>query len=373
MASRAVAIHHTDTVGILGTGSCLPGNVVTNDDVGAPAGVTDEWITRKTTIRERRWAKSDEGTSDLAAMAARVALEDAGVRAEDITLVLVATSTPDSPQPPTATAVAAELGVPAGVPAFDINAVCSGFVFALTTAERMIRGTGGHAVVIGADIYSRTLDATDRRTVVLFGDGAGAVVLGPSTGGGVMATRLATFPEERELIRVPAGGSVLPASPATVEQGLHHFTMDGPAVRRFVESRVGPLIRSFLDAHLPTGAKPPHFVPHQANGRMIEALATDLGFSPENTHTTVSCFGNTGAASVPITLDHAAARLTPGDLVVLAGFGGGMAAGLALVEWEVRPREAPSAGETARHATAGPDESADRFTARPADAERISP
>lgn len=338
MASRAAATRTADAVGILGTGSCLPGNVVTNDEVGAPAGVTGEWITRKTAIRERRWAKSDEATSDLAAMAARMALDDAGVRAEDITLVIVATSTPDSPQPPTATTVAAELGVPGGFPAFDINAVCSGFVFALTTAERMIRGTGGHALVIGADIYSRTLDPADRRTVVLFGDGAGAVVLGPTTGGGVLATRLATFPEERELIRVPAGGSMIPASSASVEAGLHYFTMDGPAVRRFVESRVGPLIRSFLDTHLPGHARPPHFVPHQANGRMIEALAADLGFLPERTHTTVRCFGNTGAASVPITLDRAAALLTPGDLVVLAGFGGGMAAGLALVEW--RPSRA---------------------------------
>ncbi|MEU5340575.1 MULTISPECIES: beta-ketoacyl-ACP synthase 3 [unclassified Streptomyces] len=346
MASRAAAVHHAEAVGILGTGSCLPGNVVTNDDVGAPAGVTDEWITRKTAIRERRWAKSDEATSDLAAMAARMALDDAGVRAEDITLVLVATSTPDSPQPPTATVVAAHLGVPAGTPAFDINAVCSGFVFALTTAERMIRGSGGHAVVIGADIYSRTLDPTDRRTVVLFGDGAGAVVLGPTTGGGVLATRLATFPEERELIRVPAGGSLLPASPATVEQGLHYFTMDGPAVRRFVESRVGPLIRSFLETHLPDRERPPHFVPHQANGRMIEALAADLGFPPEHTHTTVSRFGNTGAASVPITLDHAAGLLAPGDPVVLAGFGGGMAAGLALIEWEL-PRRRGTAARTA--------------------------
>ncbi|MGK7235805.1 3-oxoacyl-ACP synthase III family protein [Streptomyces hygroscopicus] len=344
MVSRTAAVRDADAVGILGTGSCLPGNVVTNDEVGAAAGVTDEWITRKTAIRERRWAKSDEATSDLATMAARMALDDAGIRAEDIALVLVATSTPDAPQPPTATAVAAELGVPAGTPAFDINAVCSGFVFALATAERMIRGTGAHAVVIGADIYSRTLDPADRRTVVLFGDGAGAVVLGPTTRGGVLATQLATYPEARELIRVRAGGSRIPASPASVEQGLHYFTMDGPAVRRFVESRVGPLIRTFLETHLPDHPWPPHFVPHQANGRMIEALATDLGFLPERTHTTVRYFGNTGAASVPITLDRAATRFAPGDLVVLAGFGGGMAAGLALIEWQTPYTKGSCAG-----------------------------
>ncbi|MCX5035348.1 MULTISPECIES: 3-oxoacyl-ACP synthase III family protein [Streptomyces] len=338
MASRAAPAR--DAVGILGTGSCLPGKVVTNDEVGTPAGVTDEWISRKTAIHERRWATSDEATSDLAATAARAALTDAGIRPTEVSLVLVATSTPDSPQPPTATAVAAELGVPAGTPAFDINAVCSGFVFALATAERMIRGTRGHALVVGADIYSRTLDPTDRRTVVLFGDGAGAVVLGPCEGAGVLATELATFPRERDLIRVPAGGSRIPASPASLEQGLHYFAMDGPAVRRFVESRVGPLIRAFLDRHRPDRARRLHLVPHQANGRMIEALAADLGFPPERTHTTVRHLGNTGAASVPITLDAAAGRIAPGDLVVLAGFGGGMSAGLALLEWRPeRPDE----------------------------------
>lgn len=340
MTSRATAVLDrglgTETVGILGTGSCLPGNVVTNEEVGAPAGVTDEWIVRKTAIRERRWAKPDEATSGLAATAARLALADAGVRAEDVSLVVVATSTPDSPQPPTATAVATELGVPSGTPAFDLNAVCSGFVFALTTAERMVRGTGGYAVVVGADIYSRTLDPTDRRTVVLFGDGAGAVVIGPGQGRGVLATRLATFPEQRDLIRVPAGGSAVPASPESLARGLHYFTMDGPAVRDFVRDRVGPLVREFLDEHAPRadGVRQPHFVPHQANGRMIETLAADLGFPPDHTHLTVHQYGNTGAASVPITLDRAADHLAPGDLVLLAGFGGGMAAGLALIEWE---------------------------------------
>ncbi|GGZ60940.1 3-oxoacyl-ACP synthase III family protein [Streptomyces bluensis] len=334
MTPRAATVLDTEAIGILGTGSCLPGNVVTNEEVGTPAGVTDEWIVRRTAIRERRWAKPDEATSGLAATAALRALADAGIRAQDVSLVIVATSTPDSPQPPTATAVALELGVTSGTPAFDMNAVCSGFVFALATAERMLRGTGGHAVVIGADIYSRTLDPTDRRTVVLFGDGAGAVVLGPTRGRGVFATRLATFPEKRDLIRVPAGGSLIPASSTSLARGLHYFTMDGRAVRHFVESRVGPLVRDFLDAHPTDSARQPHLVPHQANGRMIEALGADLGFLPEHTHMTVQQYGNTGAASVPITLDRAAERLATGDLVVLAGFGGGMAAGLALVEWE---------------------------------------
>ncbi|KNE81005.1 MULTISPECIES: 3-oxoacyl-ACP synthase III family protein [Streptomyces] len=342
MTSRAAASSAEGAVGVLGTGSCLPGNVVTNEEVGAPAGVTDEWIVQRTGIRERRWAKPDEVTSGLAATAARTALADARVRAEDISLIIVATSTPDSPQPPTATAVALELGVPAGTPSFDMNAVCSGFVFALATAERMLHGTTGHALVIGADVYSRTLKPTDRRTVVLFGDGAGAVVLGPARGRGLFATRLATFPDQRDLIRVPAGGSRIPASPESLAEGLHYFTMDGRAVRAFVESRVGPMIRDFLDEHrlrASGGGPRTHLVPHQANGRMIGTLAADLGFPAARTHTTVREYGNTGAASVPLTLDHATGGLAPGDLVLLAGFGGGMAAGLALLEWEPPARD----------------------------------
>ncbi|NJQ01137.1 3-oxoacyl-ACP synthase III family protein [Streptomyces zingiberis] len=341
MTFRSAAVPARGAVGVLGTGSCLPGDVVTNEEVGEPAGVGHAWIADRTGIHARRRAKPDEATSDLAAAAARSALADAGIGAEEISLVIVATSTPDSPQPPTATSVAFEIGVRPGTPAYDVNAVCSGFVFALVSAERMLRGTTGHALVVGADIYSRTLDPTDRRTAVLFGDGAGAVVLGPTRGQGVLATRLATFPDHRDLIRVPAGGSRIPASAASLAEGLHYFTMDGRAVRAFVQDNVGPMIRDFLREHTdgaePDGTSPVHFVPHQANGRMIDDLAASLGFAPDRTHVTVREYGNTGAASVPITLDHAAHRLAPGDRVLLAGFGGGMSAGLALLEWDPRP------------------------------------
>ncbi|MFI5571285.1 3-oxoacyl-ACP synthase III family protein [Streptomyces sp. NPDC051740] len=340
MSSPSAAVPAAGAVGVLGTGSCLPGDVVTNEDVGTPAGVTPEWIEQRTGIRARRRAKPDDVTSGLATAAARTALAAAGIGAGDLSLIVVATSTPDSPQPPTATAVAAGLGVPPGTPAYDMNAVCSGFVFALVAAERMLHGTAGHALVVGADIYSRILDPADRRTAVLFGDGASAVVLGPVRGRGVIATRLASFPDHRDLIRVPAGGSRIPASPESLAGGLHYFTMDGRAVRAFVEDHVAPMIDGFLQDHgaPASGADAPrvHFVPHQANGRMIEKLAAGLGFPPERAHATVREYGNTGAASVPVTLDHAASRLAPGDLVLLAGFGGGMAAGLALLEWGPR-------------------------------------
>jgi 3-oxoacyl-[acyl-carrier-protein] synthase-3 len=309
---------------------------MTNDDVGAAAGVTGEWIERKTGIRHRRWAKPEEATSDLAVIAGRAALEQAGIRAGQLSLIVVATSTPDSPQPPTACVVADELGAAAGAAAFDVNAVCSGFAVGLTAAESMLRGTDAeYALVIGADVYSRILDPTDRRTVVLFGDGAGAVVLGRSTRGRVLATRVASFGADRGLIQVPAGGSRLPAFPETLDAGLHYFTMDGRGVREFVTGEVGPAIRAFVaDAGLRPEAID-HFVPHQANGRLLVELGDAVGIVPGRTRTTVTEYGNTGSASVPVTLDQAArsGMFASGDLLLLAGFGGGMAMGLALLRW----------------------------------------
>ncbi|MFJ1706777.1 3-oxoacyl-ACP synthase III family protein [Kitasatospora sp. NPDC088346] len=325
----------SSAIAVLGTGSYLPAHVITNDEAGEPAGVTGEWIHGKTGIRNRRRAKPDEATSDLAVIAARAALESAGLRAADISLIVVATSTPDSPQPPTACVVADELGALPGTAAFDVNAVCSGFVFALTTAERILTGSDGYALVIGADVYSRILDPADRRTAILFGDGAGAVVLGPSRGGAVVTTRLASFGADRDLIEVPAGGSRLPASHETVERGLHYFTMNGRGVRDFVADNVPGAVREFLADAGTTPAALSRFVPHQANGRMLENLSAELGIPAGRTCTTFEEFGNTGSASVPITLDQAAraGELAPGDLVLLAGFGGGMAMGLALLRW----------------------------------------
>ncbi len=323
-------------MGVLGTGSALPSHVVTNDEVGAPAGVDHAWIHSRTGIRRRRWAKPDEATSDLAAAAGRAALEAAGVRGGELSLVIVATSTPDSPQPPTASAVADALGAGFGTTAFDVNAVCSGFVFALSTAERMLQGTGGYGLVVGADVYSRILDPHDRRSTILFGDGAGAVVVGPARGTGRLhSTRLAGFAADRELIQVPAGGSRLPASPQTLRDGLHYFTMNGREVRTFVAEKVAPAIGAFLDDNGVSPGDVDHFVPHQANGRMVEDLAGRVGIPADRMRATFEEYGNTGSASVPVTLDDAAraGALKDGDLILLAGFGGGMAMGLTLLTW----------------------------------------
>ncbi|WP_329155392.1 ketoacyl-ACP synthase III [Streptomyces anulatus] len=322
-------------LGILGTGAYVPDRVVSNDDVGAAAGVDDAWIRRKTAIRERRWAAPGQATSDLAAAAGRAALRSAGITADQLSVIVVATSTPDRPQPPTAAYVQHGLGA-AGAAAFDVNAVCSGSVFALAVAEGLLAGRGGHALVIGADLYSRILNPADRRTVVLFGDGAGALVLGPAAQGPrVRHLALHTFGELAGLIEVPAGGSRLPGDRAALEAGLQYFAMDGREVRRFVSEQLPRLTKQFLHE---AGVVPDdigHFVPHQANGVLLDAVTADLGLPRATSHRTLAHYGNTGAASIPITLDTAAraGAFRPGDLILLAGFGGGMSAGLALVEW----------------------------------------
>ncbi|WP_069463062.1 3-oxoacyl-ACP synthase III family protein, partial [Actinacidiphila rubida] len=267
--------------------------------------------------------------------AAAAALESAGISAAQLSVIVVATSTPDRPQPPTAAYVQHLLGA-ADAAAFDVNAVCSSEVFALAAAEGVLARRGGHALVIGADLYSRILNPADRRTVVLFGDGAGAMVLGPGgPGGRIRHLALHTFGELADMIRVPAGGSRLPVDAQVLERGEQYFTMDGRAVRRFVQDRLPPLTKQFLHE---AGVVPDdiaHFIPHQANGVMLQAVFEELALPNAAMHLTLADYGNTGAASIPITLDHAARAglLRRGELILLAGFGGGMAAGFALVQW----------------------------------------
>ncbi|MDX2295498.1 MULTISPECIES: 3-oxoacyl-ACP synthase III family protein [Streptomyces] len=323
-------------VRILGTGAYVPERVVSNDEVAAAAGVDDAWITAKTGIRERRWAAGDQATSDLAAAAGRAALRSAGLTAEDLSVIVVATSTPDRPQPPTAAYVQQRLGA-TGAAAFDVNAVCSGTVFALSAAEGVLGRTGGHALVIGADVYSRILNRADRRTVILFGDGAGAVVLGASGGQGprVRHVALHSFGDLSGLIEVPAGGSRMPVDETVLDEGLQYFTMDGRGVRDFVGDHLPRLVKGFLHDCGVTPDDIAHFVPHQANGVMLDSVFAGLDLPRATMHRTLTHYGNTGAASLPITLDSAAraGAFTPGDLILMAGFGGGMAAGFALVEW----------------------------------------
>ncbi|MEV5156273.1 beta-ketoacyl-ACP synthase 3 [Streptomyces werraensis] len=331
-------------VGILGTGSYLPEHIVTNDTAGQRAGVSAQWIERKTGIVQRRYAARHEAASDLAAEAAASALDDAGVRAEDLAWIVVATSTPDHPQPATAALVQHRLGAH-GAAAFDVNAVCAGFVAALHTAARLLAGDGGGgrrcALVVGAEVYSRIIDPADRRTAPLFGDGAGAVVIGPvGEGRGLIGTAMRTDGHLHELIGVHAGGSRQPATAKTVARGEHHFAMQGRAVREFVERELPLAVAGTLERFSVAPGQVDHFVPHQANGEMLRSVAGRLGLTSARIHLPVDRHGNTGAASVPLALDHARRQPGPpdgalrdGQLVLLAGFGGGMTLGTTLLRW----------------------------------------
>ncbi|GAA5153893.1 ketoacyl-ACP synthase III [Pseudonocardia eucalypti] len=329
-----------EPIGVLGTGSYLPTRVVENAEVAVPAGVDAEWIERKTGIRSRRRAAPEQATSDLAARAADAALEAAGIEAADLSYLVVATSTPDQPQPATGCLVQHLIGA-RNAAAFDLNAVCSGFLFGLATAGRLLGGDGGgYGLVVGADIYSRILDPTDRRTAVLFGDGAGAVVLGPVPAGhGMLAVRMRSDGGSRGLIEVPGGGSRMPPSPAMLDAGAQYFRMIGREVKDYVSTHVPPLLREVMGASELAAEEVDHFVPHQANGLMLADLAGRAGLS-EAIRTSVWDYGNTGAASVPITLDDTVrgAGVAPGETVLLAAFGGGMSMAAAMLRWSASAR-----------------------------------
>ncbi|MBB4911549.1 3-oxoacyl-ACP synthase III family protein [Actinophytocola algeriensis] len=324
-------------VGFLGTGSYLPERVVTNDDIAELVqDATPEWITSRTGIETRRWAAPGEATSDLAAVAARRALAAAGLPADRIDYIVVSTSTPDHPQPPTACLVQSLIGAGSAA-CFDLNAVCAGFVYGVELARRLVAGRpGAHALVIAADVYSRILDFGDRRTSVLLGDGAGAVVVGEvADGGGVVEIDLSSYGDDQDLIKVVAGGSRVPTTAATVAAGQHVFTMRGRDVRDFVMANLPPLLDKLVTGAGLEIADVDCFVPHQANGVLLRELVTRCGLDGAHTHLVVDRYGNVGSASVPIALDDAVrtGRIGAGDHVLLAGFGGGMSVGTCLVRW----------------------------------------
>ncbi|BCJ48713.1 3-oxoacyl-[acyl-carrier-protein] synthase 3 [Actinoplanes sp. NBRC 14428] len=325
------------SAGILGTGSYVPEHEVTNEAlVERVTDTTPEWIARKTLIEARRFAAPDQATSDLAVRAATAALADAGIGADRVDYLIVATSTGDSPQPPTASLVQHAIGAHRAA-CFDINVVCAGFVFGLALANSLVTVKPDTVVlVVAADVYSRILDFDDRRTAILFGDGAGAAVVGavPSPYG-IIDLELVTRGDAHELIHVKAGGSRLPASAETVAGGDHFFRMNGRGVRDFVLSGVPPVLETLLKRAGVTADEIDHFVPHQANGVMIQELVDAAGLASARTHLVLDRYGNTGSGSAAVALDAAAraGALHDGDLVLVAGFGGGMSVGAALMRW----------------------------------------
>ena len=317
---------------VRGIGSYLPQRILTNDELSQKVDTSDAWIVQRTGIRQRHIAADGETTSMLGERAARAALANASLEPADIDLVIVGTSTPDFTFPSTATQIQASLGMAHGV-AFDLQAVCSGFVFALSTADKFLRsGSHRRALVIGAETFSRILDWSDRSTCVLFGDGAGAVVLeaveskGVNDDRGVLATQLRSDGRHRLKLYVDGGPSAT--------QTVGHLRMVGKDVFRFASSVSDVVQEAFAVTGL-TANDVNWFAPHQANRRIIDMSASKLGIAPEKIISTVELHGNTSAASIPLALSVAAAdgRLKAGDLVLLEAVGGGFTWGAALVRW----------------------------------------
>jgi 3-oxoacyl-[acyl-carrier-protein] synthase-3 len=314
---------------ITGTGSYLPRKILTNSDLAQMVDTSDEWIFSRTGIRQRHIAADDEKSSDLALHASRKAIEAAGITAEDIGLIIVATTTPDMVFPSTACLLQAKLGV-RNIPAFDLQAVCSGFVYAVSTADQFMKsGQYRHILVVGAEVYSRILDWKDRGTCVLFGDGAGAVVLSRSDTPGILSTHLHADGSYAEKLNVPGtvcGGAI---------SGRPLLQMEGNFVFKFAVKVLEEVAQEALAA---TGLKASDIdwlVPHQANIRIIQSTAKKLGISMERVITTVERHANTSAASVPLALDEAVrdGRIRRGHRVLLEGVGGGFTWGAVLAEW----------------------------------------
>jgi len=318
---------------IKGVGGYLPARVVTNSDLAKLVDTSDAWITERTGIKERRIAAEGELTSTMGAIAARAALDDAGLAPEDIDLIILATSTPDQTFPASAVAIQAELGITQGA-AFDVQAVCSGFIFALTTADNYLKsGMFKRALVIGAEAFSRILDWEDRSTCVLFGDGAGAVVVeaqklnGVMTDRGILATCLRSDGRYRDKLYVDGG----PSSTGTVG----HLRMDGPEVFRHAVTKISEVIGTTLDQAGYKASDIDWFVPHQANKRILDGAAKKLGLDKNRIIMTLDKHANTSAASIPLALNTARAdgRIKTGDLVLLEAMGGGFTWGAVLLRW----------------------------------------
>ncbi len=321
--------------GIIGLGSYLPDKVLTNKDLEKMVDTTDEWIMTRTGIKERRIARQDEATSDLAVEAAKRALKDAHLTPTDIDLIIVATITPDMFFPATACLVQHKLGA-RKVPAFDISVACSGFIYGLTIANQFITsGVYKHALIIAAEKLSAITDWSDRATCVLFGDGAGAAVLGPVERGGILSAYLGADGSKGDLIKLPAGGSRIPTTKKTVEDKLHFIKMNGTelfkhAVKIMADAALGatrPLNLKAEDISL--------VIPHQANIRILEAVGRRMGLSKDKIYLNIEKYGNMSAASSAVALAEAVkeGRIKKGDKILLDAFGGGLTWGAIVIEW----------------------------------------
>ena len=314
---------------IVGTGSYLPAHIMTNADLEKRVETTDDWIFSRTGIRERHIAAENEKTSDLALAAARAALDAAGIEPNQIDLIVVATTTPDFVFPSTACLVQQKLGITNGCPAFDLQAVCSGFVYALATGEQFIRaGQCKNVLVIGAETLSRITDWDDRSNCILWGDGAGAVVLQASETPGIISTHLHADGRYEAMLKVPAGPSAGYAQACTIE-------MEGNAVFKMAVNTLDAIVDETLAANGMQKSQIDWLVPHQANIRIIQATAKKLGMSMDRVVVTVESHGNTSAASIPLALDTAVrdGRIQRGETLLMEAFGGGFTWGSVLLRY----------------------------------------
>ncbi|MBN2822750.1 MAG: ketoacyl-ACP synthase III [Coriobacteriia bacterium] len=319
---------------VIGIGSYLPERRLTNQDLEGMVETSDEWITTRTGIRERRLAEIDQATSDLATEAGRRAMADAGIEANDLDLLVVGTSSPDMIFPSTACITQANLGLTC--PAYDVMAACTSFIFALQNATAAIEsGRARTVMVIGADALTRHVDFSDRGTCILFGDGAGAFILQASDEPGVLGIELGSDGKGGDVLKIPAGGSALPATVERVEAGLHYVQMAGNEVFKFAVRVIPKATEAALAASGMAVSDLTWLVPHQANQRILNTVAERLGVPDERVVSNIELTGNTSAASIPLAVDdlYTNGSLHPGDVLALVGFGAGLTWGAAVVRW----------------------------------------
>jgi 3-oxoacyl-[acyl-carrier-protein] synthase-3 len=326
-------------VKIAGLSTYVPPRVLTNQDLERMVNTTDEWILQRTGIRERHMVEPGQGTSDLAEPAAREAIKEAGLTPLDIGFIVVGTTTPDTIFPSTACTLQAKIG-DSNAWGFDLGAACSGFVYSMSVAYQMVAtGACEHALVVGGDVMSSIIDYTDRSTCVLFGDGAGAVVLSPAAPDepGIIDFANLTHGTGGPSLCMPAGGSRRPASHETVDQRLHYVKQDGSAVFKFAVRMTQEISLRILERNNLTGADLDLFVSHQANRRIIEAAADRLGLGPDKVIINLEKYGNTTAGTIPLALEDARrqGRLKKNDLVLLASVGAGFTVGAMLLRWSI--------------------------------------
>ena len=342
-AARERRLHMAPNAVITGWGMYAPSRVLTNDDLSRMVETSDEWILTRTGIRERRIAADDETTTTLALNASRDAVAVAGIDPNEIDLVIVGTCSPDYPLPSTGVLLARELGANRAA-GFDLQAACSGFVFALAAGDGFVRsGAYRNVLVVGVEVLSRFLDWTDRNTCVLFGDGAGAVLLSASDEpGGVLSFDMFSDASGAEAIIVPAGGSARPASVDSVRDGGHVIHMLGKEVYKYATRQLAESAEAALRKAGLRGDEIDQFIFHQANLRIIESVQERLGIDPGKVFLNIERYGNTSAASVPMALVEAiaAGRVKQGDRLLMVAFGAGYTAGAAVVEWTADPARA---------------------------------